>query len=185
MVKQFINLFSLTSVWSSKSISVFSNREAVSLHFSIKGPICRPLVPWKLVWYSPAACNFWDYDILTFSPNFLFLSGFSSANIYNWQEIRLLYRAHLRALLAATLERKSVTTKLRKKQISPFTSWAMLKQFYYLTTNFHERFVSFTYFLGQKVSTVVTIAKVTKCFFITCCYVKCYSAYLLRRCTAL
>ena len=63
-------------------------------------------------------------------------------------------------------QRKSVTTKLRKKQISQFTSWAMVKQFYYLTTDFHERFVCFTYFLGQKVSTVVKIAKVTKCFVI-------------------
>ena len=60
-------------------------------------------------------------------------------------------------------KRKSVTTKLYKKQISQFTSWAMFKQFHYLTTNFHESFGSFTYFLGQEVSTVATIAKVIKC----------------------
>ena len=58
---------------------------------------------------------------------------------------------------------KSVNTKLHKRQISQFTSQVMFKQFHYLTTNFHESFVSFTYFLGQKVITVVTIAKVIKC----------------------
>ena len=38
-----------------------------------------------------------------------------------------------------------------------------LNSFNYRTTKFHERFGSFTYLLGQKVSTAVTIAKIIKC----------------------
>ena len=177
MVKQFVSLFALTSVWSSKSISVFSNRDVVSVHGSVRDPpICCTVVPWKLVWYSPAACNFWDYlcysDIFHkfFFFFFFFLSRFSSTNIHDLQELRLLQKAHLCTPLEATLEPetmvsmcKSVTTKLHKKPISQFTSWNMFKQFHYLTTNFHERFGSFTYFLGQKVKTVMAIAKVIKC----------------------
>ena len=38
-----------------------------------------------------------------------------------------------------------------------------LNSFNCRTTKFHERFGSFTYLLGQKVSTAVTIAKIIKC----------------------
>ena len=141
----------------------------------------------------PAPCNFWDSMIFWhFRQIFFLYLGFPPRTftidrkydycteliyVHCWQQ-----HSNRKPMVS---QRKSVTTKLSKKQISQFTSWAMLKQFYYLTTNFHERFVSCTYFLGQKVSTVVKIAKVTKCFVITCCYVKCYSAYLLRSCAAL
>ena len=49
-----------TSVWSLESISVFLNREAVSLHCPVKNLTCCTLGLWKRVWYSPNACCFWD-----------------------------------------------------------------------------------------------------------------------------
>ena len=49
----------------------------------------------------------------------------------------------------------------------------MFKHFQYLIINFHERFES------------SEDRKSDKMFVITCCYVKCYSAYLMCSCTAL
>ena len=69
-----------------KYFFVFPNREAIFIHFSVKDPICWTLVPWKLVCYSLAMYNFWDYfHFLIFLTNhfLFFLSGLSFTNIHD------------------------------------------------------------------------------------------------------